>query len=222
MTLLDYPGRVACTVFLGGCDFRCPFCHNFELVTGPMPEALDEDEFFAFLDKRHGLLDGVAITGGEPCLRNDLPDFIERIRKAGFAVKLDTNGYHPRMLERLVVDGLVDYVAMDIKNSRRKYAQTVGLQEIDLDRIDESIRLLMLSDVDYEFRTTVVEQFHEESDFADIGRWIRGADRYFLQPFADRDTVPDRSLSAPEPRNLRKFKETVAQYVEHVEIRGID
>ena len=222
MTLLDYPGRVACTVFLGGCDFRCPFCHNFELVSGSMPEALAEEEFFAFLAKRRGLLDGVAITGGEPCLRKDLPDFIATIREAGFAVKLDTNGNHPQMLARLTESGLVDYVALDIKNSPGKYAKTIGLPEIDLGPIDESIKLLMHGDVDYEFRTTVIREFHEARDFGEIGVWIQGAKRYFLQPFADRDTVPDHTLTAPDIDELYEFRDVSARFVENVEIRGID
>ena len=222
MTLLDYPGQVACTVFLGGCDFRCPFCHNFELVEGPMPDAIDEQEFFAFLEKRRGLLDGVAVTGGEPCLRNDLPDFLAKIHDAGFAVKLDTNGYSPRMLERVLDDKLVDYVAMDIKNSPTKYARTVGLAEIDLERVSESIELLMRSGVAYEFRTTVIDEFHEARDFEEIGAWISGAERYFLQAFADRDAVPDRTLSAPDPSDLRAFRDIAAAYVKHVEIRGVE
>lgn len=222
MTLLDYPGRVACTVFLGGCDFRCPFCHNFELVSGPAPEALTEEELFAFLAKRQGLLDGVAITGGEPCLRKDLPDFIARIREAGFAVKLDTNGYHPEMLRRLLEDGLVNYVAMDIKNSPDKYARTIGLAHIDLSRIDESIGLLMNGDVPYEFRTTVIREFHEAGDFEEMGKWIQGASQYFLQPFTDRDTVPDRTLTAPDSDKLHEFRDVIARFVESAEIRGID
>ena len=222
MTLLDFPGRVACTVFLGGCDFRCPFCHNFELVVGPFPTLMEDDEFFSFLDKRTGLLGGVAITGGEPCLRRDLPDFIERIRERGFAVKLDTNGSHPQMLRQLLDGGLVDYVAMDVKNSRAKYAQTVGLPSIDLAPIDESIALLESSGIEYEFRTTVVREFHEEADFEDIGRWIEGADRYFLQPFTDRDAVPDRTLSAPDSEQLRSFREIAAKYVVIAAIRGAD
>lgn len=222
MTLLDYPGRVACTVFLGGCDFRCPFCHNYELVEGSPPEVMGEDEFFAFLDKRHGLLDGVAITGGEPCLRRDLPDFAARIREAGFAVKLDTNGNHPLMLAELVEGGLVDYVAMDIKNSPAKYAQTVGLPSVDLASIDESARILMESGVDYEFRTTVVREFHEESDFEAIGSWIEGAKRYFLQAFADKDTVPDRALHAPDIEELNVYRDIAARHVERVGIRGVE
>ena len=222
MTLLDYPGRVACTVFLGGCDFRCPFCHNFDLVVGPMPTLMDDDEFFAFLDKRHGLLDGVAITGGEPCLRKDLPDFIGRIRAEGFDVKLDTNGYHPRMLERLIGESLVNYVAMDVKNAPGKYARTVGLPAVDLESIGESIRLLMDGGVDYEFRTTVVRELHEAADFEEIGTWIAGADRYFLQPFETRDAVPDRSLSAPDPDSLLEYREIAARFVVCAKIRGID
>ena len=222
MTLLDYPGRVASTVFLGGCDFRCPFCHNFELVSGPMPEALTEEEFFAFLDKRQGLLDGVAITGGEPCLRKDLPDFIACIRDAGFDVKLDTNGNHPRLLAQLLDRGLVDYVAMDIKNSPSKYAETIGLPEIDLVPIDESIKLIMQSGVDYEFRTTVVREFHDAGDFEEIGKWIAGAKRYFLQPFTDRETVPNQTLTAPDSDELHEFRDVSARFVENAEIRGID
>lgn len=222
MTLLDYPGHVACTVFLGGCDFRCPFCHNYELVEGAMPTALSEAEFFAFLDKRHGLLDGVAITGGEPCLRKDLPEFCAKIHAAGFSVKLDTNGNHPAMLRRLLDGGLVDYVAMDIKNSPAKYAQTIGLQSIDLAPIEESVQLLLRSGVPYEFRTTVIREYHEAHDFEEIGAWISGAERYFLQPFTDRDTVPDRSLSAPEASSLREYRDISARFVKLAEIRGLD
>ena len=222
MTLLDYPGRVACTVFLGGCDFRCPFCHNYELVEGPMAEAVSEDEFFAFLGKRHGLLDGVAITGGEPCLRRDLPEFIAKIHNAGFPVKLDTNGNNPTMLRRLIDDGLVDYVAMDVKNSPSKYAETIGLREFDLNSVNESIKLLLQNSVSYEFRTTVIREFHEARDFEEIGLWIEGAEQYFLQPFADRDTVPDRSLSAPSPDSLREFRDIAARFVKSAGIRGID
>lgn len=222
MTLLDYPGRVACTVFLGGCDFRCPFCHNFELVEGPLPEAISEEEFFAFLDKRHGLLDGVAITGGEPCLRKDLPEFLAKIHAAGFDVKLDTNGAHPQMLARVLADGLVDYVAMDIKNSPEKYAQTAGLTHTELVPINESIALLMSAGIPYEFRTTVVHELHEARDFEEIGAWIEGAERYYLQAFTDRDTVPDRTLTAPTPDDLREYREIAAKHVVLAEIRGID
>ncbi|MBO4364675.1 MAG: anaerobic ribonucleoside-triphosphate reductase activating protein [Eggerthellaceae bacterium] len=222
MTLLDYPERVACTVFLGGCDFRCPFCHNFELVEGPMPEAMPEEEFFAFLEKRHGLLDGVAITGGEPCLRQDLPEFLEKIRNIGFPVKLDTNGNHPQMLRSLIENDLVNYVAMDVKNAPRKYARTAGRAALDLAPISESIELLLRGHVEYEFRTTVIREFHDARDFEEIGAWISGAQRYFLQPFTERDTVPNQSLSAPSTDELREFRDIMARYVQHAEIRGAE
>jgi len=222
MTLLDYPGRVACTVFLGGCDFRCPFCHNFDLVVGPLPETVSEEEFFTFLGKRKGLLDGVAITGGEPCLRTDLPDFIARLKGEGFSIKLDTNGYHPKMLAHLMDAGLVDYIAMDVKNSPAKYARTVGLQSIDLARINESISLLLNGPVAYEFRTTVVRELHEAADFEEIGGWIEGAERYFLQAFTSRDTVPDPSLSAPDSSDLYKFRDIAGRFVGYAEVRGVD
>jgi len=221
MTLLDYPGRVACTVFLGGCGCRRPFCHNFQLVEGPLPTLMEDDEFFAFLGKRRGLLDGVAITGGEPCLRGDLPDFLGKIRDAGFTVKLDTNGNHPRMLERVLGEGLADYVSMDVKNAPGKYAETVGLAQLDLAPLNESIEMLMESGVEYEFRTTVVRELHELRDFEEIGAWIRGAQRYFLQSFTTGDAVPDRALSAPEPARLQEFKDVISPYVKRVEIRGL-
>ena len=165
MTLLDFPGRVACTVFLGGCDFRCPFCHNFELVDGSSQALMEEDELFAFLKKRTGLLDGVAITGGEPCLRPDLPELLAKIKDLGYVVKLDTNGTHPALLRTIIDEGLVDYVAMDVKNSPEKYAATVGLERVDLAPVRESVELLKSGRVDYEFRTTVVDELHDVSDF---------------------------------------------------------
>ena len=222
MTLLDYPGRVACTVFLGGCDYRCPFCHNFELVDGTAPAVMDDGELLSFLRKRQGLLDGVAITGGEPCLHAGLPDLLARIRELGFATKLDTNGCHPRMLERLLSDQLVDYVAMDVKNSPEKYARTAGVERVDLDAIAESIRLIMDGAPDYEFRTTVVEEFHEESDFHAMGEMIRGARRYFLQCFTDRDSVPFGNLHAPSRETLEKYREIARNYVPDTELRGVD
>ena len=222
LTLLDYPEHTACTVFLGGCDFRCPFCHNFELVEGTVPAYMTDDEFFAFLEKRHGLLDGVAITGGEPCLRKDLPEFIRRIKAAGFKVKLDTNGNHPEMLRRLLEEGLVDYVAMDVKNSPEKYARTIGLTSFDTAKVTESIRMLLGSGIDYEFRTTVSDKYHELSDFEKMGEWIRGAERYFIQAFTDRDAVPDHTLRAPEPEKLREYLEAIRPFVKRAELRGVD
>ena len=222
MTLLDFPGRVACTVFLGGCDFRCPFCHNYELATGEAPALMDADEFFDFLKKRRGLLDGVAITGGEPCLHRDLPDFMRRVRELGFGVKLDTNGAHPEMLRRILAEGLSDYIAMDIKNSPAKYAVTAGIETLDLGAIKESVHLLLTSGADYEFRTTCVAEFHEDADFEAIGAWIKGARRYFLQIFTDRDTVPFGNLHAPTKEAMLNWAEIMRQYVPDTKIRGMD
>ena len=222
MTLLDFPGRVACTVFLGGCDFRCPYCHNFELVDGSAPPVMDDAALFAFLEKRRGLLDGVAITGGEPTLYPGLADLMRAIRDRGFAVKLDTNGAHPERLGAILREGLADYVAMDIKNSPEKYAATVGREALDLAPIRESARLLMAGGVDYEFRTTVVQEFHEAADIEAIGRWIAGARRYFLQAFADRDSVPFGGLHAPSGEDMRRYIDIARRYVPHAQLRGVD
>ncbi len=220
MTLLDYPGRVACTVFLGGCNFRCPYCHNYEIVSGPLTPEMTVDDFLRFLDKRHGLLDGVAVTGGEPCLQPDLPDLLETIQKAGFPVKLDTNGSNPAMLKRLLDGGLVNYVAMDIKNSPEKYAQTAGLARVDLAPIRESVRLLMTSGIEYEFRTTVVDELHTAKDIEAIGQWISGASRYCLQPFTDRETVPFEGFHAPAPERLEEYLGIIRPYVAQAAVRG--
>ena len=222
MTLLDFPGRVACTVFLGGCDFRCPFCHNYELVDGSAPPIMEDSELFAFLEKRRGLLDGVAITGGEPCLRPELPDFMRRIRDMGYGVKLDTNGTHPALLRTILEEGLADYVAMDIKNRPEKYAQTVGLPAVDLAPVRESVSLLMHGGIEYEFRTTVVDEFHEADDFEVIGAWIAGARHYFLQAFTDRDSVPFGNLHAPSAEKLREYAAIARRHVPDTRLRGVD
>ena len=222
MTLLDYPEHVACTVFLGGCDFRCPFCHNYDLACGEVPEAMSKEELFAFLDKRGGLLDGVAITGGEPCVNSDLPDLIKEIRGRGFKVKLDTNGNHPGMLEALLSEGLVDYVSMDIKNSPEKYAATCGVSAVDMRRIYDSISVLAGSGISYEFRTTVVREFHENSDFEKIGRMIEGAPVYYLQPFTDREQVTWRGLHTPTEKELEEFAKTAKKRVPNTFLRGVD
>lgn len=220
MTLLDYPGHVACTVFLGGCNFRCPYCHNFEIVTGPMTHEMTVDDFLRFLDKRHGLLDGVAVSGGEPCLNQDLPGLLEAVQKAGYQVKLDTNGSKPDMLKRILDQGIVNYVAMDIKNSPEKYEETTGLSRIDLAPIRESVCMLMGSGIEYEFRTTVVDELHTAKDIKAIGEWINGAEMYYLQPFTDRDTVPFEGFHAPSPEILKEYIEIVRPYVKHAAVRG--
>lgn len=218
MTLLDFPGRVGCTVFTQGCGFRCPFCHNASLVTHPEGE-LAEGEFFDFLKKRRGLLDGVCISGGEPLGQGDLADFIREIRALGYAVKLDTNGAHPRGLIRLVEEGLLDYVAMDIKNSPEKYAMTAGLPTMP-EGVLESVRFLLSGVVPYEFRTTVVKELHESSDFAAIGEWIRGAERYFLQTFTDSGDLIGDGLSAPSEETLLACLAAVRPFVPAAALRG--
>jgi len=222
MTLLDFPGVVSCTIFLGGCDFRCPFCHNFELVDGTAQPVMEEEEFIAFLESRKALLDGVAITGGEPCLHKDLPRLIQRIRDTGYKVKLDTNGYHPALLKEILDAHLVDYVAMDIKNSPEKYALTCGLESINMGLITESIALLMHGDTDYEFRTTVINEFHEAADFEKMGAMIQGAKRYFLQRFTDRDSVPYGNLTAPSFEKMHEFAEIASHFVTDTQLRGVE
>ena len=221
MTLLDFPGRVACTVFLGGCDFRCPFCHNGELLDGTAPAVMDDQALLKFLKSRQGLLDGVAVTGGEPLLRKDLPDLLRAIRELGFAVKVDTNGNHPDALEGILREGLADYIAMDIKNSPEKYALTSGLPRLDLAPVRRSVELLLHSDIPYEFRTTVVDQLHQAEDFEAIGQWIAGAKAYFLQPFTDRDSVPYAGFTAPAREDLEKYASIARVYVPYTSIRGV-
>ena len=222
MTLLDFPGVVSCTIFLGGCDFRCPFCHNFELIDGTAQPIMDDSELLEFLKGRKALLDGVAITGGEPCLHKELPELIRKIRALGYKVKLDTNGYHPELLKEILDEGIVDYVAMDIKNSEEKYALTCGLDEVDMSKIKESISLLMNGDTEYEFRTTVVNELHEGSDFEKMGEMIKGAKRYFLQRFTDRDSVPYGNLSAPSFEDMHKYCEIARIFVTNTELRGVE
>lgn len=221
MTLLDFPGKVACTVFLGGCDFRCPFCHNWDILDPSTPVIMEEDEFYKFLDKREGLLDGVAITGGEPLLRTGMVDFIKGIKSRGFLVKLDTNGNHPDRLKELVSEGLLDYVAVDVKNNKERYGETVGIPMLDISKIEETISFLLEGNVPYEFRTTVLRQFHDVDSFKGIAEWIEGAEHYFIQSFVDRETVPFSGLEAYSPEELEEFKKLVEPHVKHIDIRGV-
>ena len=220
LTLLDYPGKVACTVFLAGCTLRCPFCHNSELLDGTAEAVMDDAGLLEFLKKRQGMLDGVAVTGGEPLLRPELPELLRRIRALGYSVKLDTNGMFPAALERVLAADLVDYVAMDVKNSPERYAETCGVETMDLAPVYASIDLLRSGAIDYEFRTTVVSELHDEASFAAIGPMIEGAKRYFLQPFTDRDTVAFAGFHAPDTAALQRYAEIVRPFVEAVEIRG--
>jgi pyruvate formate lyase activating enzyme len=224
MTLLDYPGKVACTLFTAACNLRCPFCHNAGLVTKiDTAERVDEEEIFAYLKKRQGILDGVCITGGEPTLQKDLPDFIRRVRALGYAVKLDTNGTSPELLSALIDEGLLDYVAMDVKNAPEKYPLTVGLTDCDVTPIQKSIDLLLAGRVDYEFRTTVVAEYHTPADVARMARWIEGAPRYFLQPFVDSGNLigsSDGILHAPDVKTLDEMLHAARAIIPASVLRG--
>lgn len=220
LTLLDFPGRVACTVFTGGCNFRCPFCHNAQLVLLPQGhDALDIEQFFAFLEKRKGILDGVAITGGEPLLHADITDFLRRIRAMGFATKLDTNGSFPEQLMAIVREGLVDYVAMDVKHDPTWYAAAVGIDGFDTAQVERSIDFLLEGRVDYEFRTTCVAEIHSDGDFAAIGRRIRGAKRYVLQSFRDEGDLLTGGLTSPTGEQMARWRDEIAPYVGEASIR---
>lgn len=196
-TLLDYPGRVAATVFVGGCNFRCPFCHNAGIVLDTLSWTIfTEEEILAFLQKRKNILKGVCITGGEATLHADLPDFIRRVRDLGYPVKLDTNGYAPKVLDSLLKENLLDYVAMDLKNCEEKYALTAGMrpEQFEIDRIRDSVAVLKGSEIAYEFRTTVVRELHTKEDLLKIADWIKGCPRYFLQQYQGGENVIDTVL----------------------------
>lgn len=220
--MVDFPGKLAATVFTGGCDLRCPFCHNAPLVTraAEQPELLRQ-EVLDFLQSRQGLLDGVVLSGGEPLLHPDAAEFLREVRDLGFAVKLDTNGCHPSALAGILDRGLVDYVAMDIKNSPEKYPETVGVPNFDLGPVEESVRLLRDSGVDYEFRTTVVQGLHTPADIRAIGRWLEGSPRYFLQRFVDSGDLVGSGCRSPEPEELQALAETAAPWFGEVVLRGV-
>lgn len=222
VTLLDYPQKVACTVFTAGCNFRCPFCHNKRLVTGiPEDVAISGDDFFDFLEKRKGVLDGVCITGGEPLLQPDIEKFLEMIKGKGYLVKLDTNGSFAPSLKNLVSKGLVDYVAMDIKNSIDMYADTVGLDIYPIKDIEESIDFLLNGPIPYEFRTTVVKEFHKKENFYKIAQWIKSPERYFLQGFVASDNVIRCGLTGYSNEELEEFAEILREKMPFVGIRGV-
>ena len=225
MTLLDFPGKVACTVFLAGCNYRCPFCHNAELFSGKPEEVMSTDEFLAFLNSRVGLLEGVCVSGGEPTGDPGLETLLERIKAMGFAVKLDTNGSRPAVLKRLLEKNLLDYVAVDAKNSPEKYAQTVGCP-VDMGAVEESLRMLIGGTTPYELRTTLVAQFLDQRSIEDMGKWLaalvpgKKPDKLFLQSFVDRDTVAYSGLCAPTENDLLRYKDILTSYITTVTIRN--
>jgi pyruvate formate lyase activating enzyme len=223
LTLIDYPGHIAATVFTVGCNFRCPFCHNPELVTniGYRASSIFEDEFFELLENRKGKLEGVCITGGEPTIQPDIVEFIRKIKLLGFKVKLDTNGTRPDVLRTLFAERLLDFVAMDVKSGQMGYNKATN-SKVDLERIKLSVNLIRNSGVDYEFRTTVVPGLHSEKDLEDIGKWLSGAKKYVLQTFEDKGKILDPNLKkkiAGKKLNLEKIAKNIEKYFEKVEIR---
>lgn len=221
MTLLDYPGRVACTVFTYGCDFRCPFCHNASLVEGQEPAQIDEESFFSFLKSRRGILDGVAITGGEPTMAEGLFDFMKRVRDLGFLIKLDSNGSFPDRLEAVIDAGLVDYIAMDVKSSRENYAKVAGVP-VDIAKIERSITLLKTSGVAHEFRTTVVKGLHTVEDIAAIAAWMGPDEPYFLQGFVDSGDILTQGCDAFGKEEMHEMLRAARKFNPLCQLRGID
>lgn len=221
LTLLDYPEKMACTIFTYGCNFRCPFCHNALLVTAPPQENITADEVLGFLESRKGILDGVCITGGEPLCQSDIEDFIRKIKDMGFLVKLDTNGSFPDKLRELCRKGLIDYVAMDIKNSPKKYAQTIGKTAFDISSVIKSVEFLKSGSVPYEFRTTVTKEYHTLEDLLDIAELISGCDNYYLQQFVDSGMLIDNSTSGHTNDELRSMFKEVKRRLPCTQLRGI-
>ena len=222
LTLVDYPGRMAAILFTGACNFRCPFCHNGSLVLNPNKEpVIPEEEVFEFLKKRQKMLDCVVVSGGEPTINKDLLSFLGRIKELGYSVKLDTNGYRPEVLEEAIKQGLVDYVAMDIKNSLDAYPKTTGLSFFSEENIKRSTALLLSGEVDYEFRTTVVKEYHYRENFEKIGAWLKGARRYYLQSFADSEDTIEKGLNPPTLEDLKNYQDILKSYIDNVQIRDM-
>lgn len=223
LTLLDYPEKVACTIFTAGCNFRCPFCHNASLVTHiDLDRNIPVEQVMNFLKKRWRVLDGICISGGEPLLQPELEDFIRRVKEIGYSVKLDTNGSNARLLKHLAEEKLLDYVAMDIKNAPGKYGITIGIPDYNMEEIFRSVDFLMSGTVPYEFRTTVVREFHKREDFSDIGRWIKGAQRYYLQSFRVSGDLIRPGLRAYTKEILVQALEVVRRNVPNAELRGVE
>lgn len=219
LTLLDYPSKVACTVFTSGCNFSCPFCHNASLVYGG-GDLILEEEVLAFLNKRKNVLEGMCLTGGEPLIQSGVEEFLQKVKDMGYLVKLDTNGAFPDRLKNLIEQGLVDYVAMDVKNSKENYAQTVGVQ-LDIDSICKSVELLKSGVVDYEFRTTVTGTFHTAESIEEMAQWLAGSKRLYLQKFVNSGDLINENVIGCDEDTLRVYKQIANKYVPFVEIRGV-
>lgn len=221
LTLLDYPGKTACTVFTGGCNYRCPFCHNAGLVTKMDTEIIPESEVFNHLKKRQGILDGVAVSGGEPLLQGDIEEFLAEIKKLGYQIKLDTNGSFPEKLKSIIDKGLCDYVAMDIKNSKERYPETIGIDKFDISLMEKSVDILMSSDVEFEFRTTVTKNFHTIKDIENIGEWVKGVTNFYLQNFVDSGNLIDSNVEGVSREEMQEMLVAIRKYIPTAEIRGL-
>ncbi|MDR2022271.1 MAG: anaerobic ribonucleoside-triphosphate reductase activating protein [Hungatella sp.] len=221
-TLLDFPGHVAATIFLGGCNFRCPFCHNSELIGSEAESMFSEEEILDFLNKRKGILEGVCITGGEPTLAEDLEPFIRKIRDLGYLIKLDTNGYRPEVLKSLVLKGLLDYAAMDIKAGRENYSKAAGVKGLKIKDIKESAAFLLDGSLPFEFRTTAVKGIHSLRDFADIGKWLAGCPHYYLQNYVDSDQVLCPGYQSFSKEELDKFLNILKPLIPNAMLRGVE
>ncbi len=221
LTLLDYPERTACTIFTAGCNLRCPFCHNSLLVTDIDDEYFSEEEIFEHLRKRKNVLDGVAVSGGEPLLQADIESFLYELKCMDYDVKLDTNGCYPEKLSGILELGLVDYVAMDIKNCPQRYAQAVGMKDFDITPVRESIELLKNGSVDYEFRTTVVDGLHTVDSIEAAAEWIQGAPKYFLQNFVDSGMLIDNTCKGVGIETMKEMLAAARRFVPNTQLRGI-
>ena len=218
-SLLDYEDKVSCVLFSKSCNFRCPFCHN-GLTVLEADTFIPFDDILAYLRNRTGLIDAVVVSGGEPTLMGDLKEKITKLKELGFLIKLDTNGTNPEVIKDLYESHLIDYVAMDIKNSFEKYPLTVGMKVVDLNKIKESINYLMTSGIDYEFRTTLIEEFHNEEDIKKIGELIKGAKQLYLQKYVDRESCIEHGFHEIKEETVKKYKDILLQYVNKVELRG--
>lgn len=220
LTLLDYPDKVACTVFTVGCNFRCPFCHNATLVSGNDGKQIMESEILAFLKKRRGVLEGMCLTGGEPLIQHGVEQFLHNVKDMGYSVKLDTNGAFPDKLRELVERRLVDYVAMDVKNSRELYAETAGCN-VDINAIEQSVSYLKSGVVDYEFRTTVTGNLHSEDGIESMARWLIGADKWYLQKFVDSGDIIDGNMVGCSDETMYRYLEIAQNIIPKTALRGI-
>lgn len=220
MTVQDFPGKIACIIFTYGCNFRCPFCHNASLVVDEAT-AFTEEEILSYLIKRHGVLDGVCISGGEPLIHGEeIFSLMKKIKELGYLIKLDTNGYLPDKLQYAINENLVDYVAMDVKNCLEKYPSTAGMDKIDTENIKKSIDIIRSSGIDYEFRTTVTKELHTTDDFTKIGQLIKGAKRYYIQNYQDSSNVLQKGSSPLDNQGISALLEAVLPYVPNAAIRG--